>query len=270
VRSAANRKKPNARADASTRGEGGAAGEAWLREAIAKTRDELALFAWTLRTFCLQPHRFGAEWPGGARKPLNPLGFLATSLAAVSVTTDLVSRILSRGGGTTTLLAQMATALGPYFTCVLVALVCHAGLLGVRTRRRLGGTLAMALYTGGGPVALFHVLTATAMVAVKRFVTHDGSEALITGLPPAAARAIYLGTAAAILGMALPFALSLASLHRISRTRAATTLAAAVVATALLFGRFPTLTKYLGGVRLVILASRGSDGALHWHWDLWM
>jgi len=113
----------------------------------------------TAAAYTVHPSAFAREWLAGTREATNPLSMVALSLAAVAT--------LRSGLGISAVSTRPAegwwqtlgwTAL-PYLHYLLVGALLHALILGFKDHRpRLRTTVALMLFTAGGPVTAARLL----------------------------------------------------------------------------------------------------------------
>lgn len=211
------------------------AGPDWVREALRQFGDEVRLFARTAIDFTLHPTQFALEWSSGARHALNPLGFLATSLAVVAPANAVAAWLLHQGDDASTPWRAALGALLPFAYYLFLGAAHHYVLRLFGSRRPLRDSCAMALYAGGGPAAAAGLLVvASALVyhALSGRTTVDGLHT----------RGAWILIASATLSFSLfmgTLATSLGGLHRrfgIRRWHMIVASVVALVASGLAFG----------------------------------
>jgi len=120
-------------------------GPDWVRETIVATREDLRRYVATAIGFTLRPRRFAERWIGGELSAQHPLGVLANALA-ISGALGVLLGVHVDGLG-----AQLAQWALPYLYYVGLGVLAHAMLRVTGPTRRLRASIAIALYTGGGP-----------------------------------------------------------------------------------------------------------------------
>jgi hypothetical protein len=241
--------------------DGGSAGPPetrWLGDSLRATRDELALFAVTAAAVITRPARFAAAWARGDRRALNPLAFMATAAALVTVVATVASRLTPLGRPSSSLWGEALDSLGPYIYYVALGVVCHPLLRLWGSRHPLTGSVAMSLYAGGGPGTLATLVDLGLFLFIQRHfgkVNFSGRELLSPGV-------LGVGVFAMVVRMAsfVAFARALAGLHGLKTRGPLVALLVALVATGLVFGLLDPPGHY--GMHVAI-------GALHHGRRLW-
>lgn len=140
----------------------------WVRDGLRQLADEVRLFLRTVVEFTLHPARFGREWTSGARHALNPLGFLATALAVAGPVNVLFAHLVRSSDEPLSLWREALAAVTPFGYYLALGALQHAVLRAFGSRRRLRDSCAMALYAGGGPALIAHILVLTIAVGLYR------------------------------------------------------------------------------------------------------
>jgi hypothetical protein len=234
----------------------------WIGESLAATARELRLFLSTAAAVTVRPARFAAEWVRGQRQALNPLGFMATAAALVTVAATLASRLARLGGSSTSLVGEALESLGPYLHYVALGLICHGVMLLAGSRRSVGGSIALSLYLGGGPGTVATLVDLALFVVVQRWfgkVNFSGAELMS---PPVLAMGILAW--ALRLGVAACFVGAFAGLHQRRTGWAVLGLVVALAVTGLIFGLLDPPGRF--GMHLVIGHAEGSGRS--W-WPAW-
>jgi hypothetical protein len=130
----------------------------WVSDAIRQFAGELRSFLRTAVDVTIAPVRFAREWGAGQRHALNPLGFLATSFAIAGAANVLFAHLVHENDESTPLLLEVLGALTPYVYYVALGSLQHGVLRLFGSRRHLRDSCAMALYAGGGPATVAHVM----------------------------------------------------------------------------------------------------------------
>jgi hypothetical protein len=181
-----------------------------------------------------KPRQFAAEWSTGRRAALNPLGFLATSLAIIGVIDQVVGAIAHKPNNDGPLWAQFLGFVAPYAYYALVGTMAHALLHLWGSRRPLRGSIAIGLYVGGGPLLATEIVTLVAVaIAASRGYWHNGSFAAAPLWFQVPLSAWYYGT---FIAVQIIFLRALAGLHDRAPSRCLTALLLALVLVGILAG----------------------------------
>jgi hypothetical protein len=234
----------------------------WVRESVAVTVRELRLFALTAGAIAARPRTFAAQWVSGQRQALNPLGFMATAAAVVTVAATLVSRLAPLGGGSSSLAGEALDSLGPYLHYLALGLICHGILRLAGSRRSIAGSVAVALFVGGGPGTLATLLDLTVFLVVSRTFGKINFQAGELWSP--AVLAIFVLLWATRIAVGACFVRAFAGLHQMRTWWPLLALVLALVITGLVFGLLDPPGRY--GMHLVLGHLRG--GKRSW-WPAW-
>lgn len=253
-----------------------AAGEPdWVAASMRMALAELRLYFETAFDFTRGPVKFAAAWVSSARRALNPLAFLATSVAIYGVVKIIGERVSNSGAGSRPLWQEAALAVAPYISYALTGVLAHMLLRLLGSRRKLSSTVAMALYASAGP-GFGAGLLITLVVVGARIALHVplGVPFGAAGAPRWAMLAAMSMVLFAFAAFLVPLALALMGLHRIRRLKVLTALAGAIVATALLAGTLvqaglKPISYTLLQPQLVFLWSRDAHGHRRLNFDLW-
>ncbi len=199
----------------------------WIRDGLRSAREELRLFFATAIALTLHPVRFGAEWAEGRIRTLNPLGYFITSLALFEAPLPL----LFPDADNHSLPTRVLNVLGPYLNYLALGAIGHAVLRLMGSRRGIASSIAMVLFSAGGPVAAVRLILALVVVVVIGSPDSNVNE-VGTGLQ------VFVGLGV-LLELVLFYGLvglSFRGLHQTSRGRVVLALVAAFVATGLFFG----------------------------------
>jgi hypothetical protein len=235
----------------------------WLRDSLRATQDELALFAITAAAVTARPAQFGATWARGERRALNPLAFMATAAALVTVTVTLASRLAPLGRPSSSLWGEALDSLGPYVYYVALGLVCHPVLRLWGSRHALAGSVAISLYAGGGPGTLATLVDLGLYLFIQRHfgkVSFSGPELLSP-----AVLSVGLFAMVVRVGSFVAFARALAGLHGLKTRGPLVALLVALVATGLVFGLLDPPGHYGMHIALGVL----DHGRRLW-WPVWV
>jgi hypothetical protein len=229
----------------------------WLKDSLAATARELRAFAETAAAATVRPARFARGWVEGRQAALNPLAFMATAAALVTVAATLAAR-LGPLHGSSTLAGEVLDSLGPYLHYLALGLICHAILRLAGSRRSLAGSVAMSLYVGGGPGTIATLVDLVMfLVLVKLFGKVNFSAAELATPAVMAAGAVVW---AVRLGMVVAFVAAFAGLHQVRVGWAVLGLGVALLLTGVAFGVLAPPGRY--GMHLAI-------GHLHGGRRLW-
>jgi hypothetical protein len=154
----------------------------WVREAMESAVHEARLYLETGIGFARHPGLFASEWAAGERRAMNPLGFLATSLAIVGAFGQLDRIWPAPGGGKPSFLGDALEAAGPYLHAAVLALLVHAVLRARRSRRPLLDSLAAALYATGVAQVVATVLIALTQIGFRKPIVEFAQSSLGTAL----------------------------------------------------------------------------------------
>lgn len=270
-------KAPPAAAPAVTPDDGGPAalpevgGPHWPTDAIHNTGGELLLFASTVVAFARHPNRFAAAWVRRQQRALNPLAFMATSATILGLS-RLVSgplfAALSKAPPEAPLRPAMALlrqawdAAAPHVNFLLLGLIAHLVCRLLGSRAKLRDSAAVALFAGGGPVALAELILTTGAAFL---VAAPG--AIVEGRPVSTAAALFLAVAAlaSFLVFVITFALAMAAVHRgASRARTVLRTTAALVCAYALSGVIYGAVQLPGsyGLHFEVIWKRNAEGKL--------
>lgn len=119
----------------------------------------MRLFLRTAYDFTTRPMRFAVEWSSGQRHALNPLGFLATAFAVAGPANVLFAHLVRASDQSSSLMREALGALAPFAYYLALGALQHGVLRLFGSRRRLSDSCAMALYAGGGPATIAHLVT---------------------------------------------------------------------------------------------------------------
>jgi hypothetical protein len=220
----------------------GSSGEppAWLGGVIEGIRHEVQVFLATVAAVSLHPATFAEQWRDCRREAPNPLAFLGTALAVSSPPTLMVSHFarLQEDGGTLWD-AFLSDQVAPYVQYVLLGVLAHGLLRLLGGTQKLRATVAIALYSGGGPAMVVDLFTLPLDVALKSVAASPDSltNGVLQGLAVAS-------IAAANVAFFVTFAIGLGGLHRLRLLRPALALAVAYFLLAVLrVGFFELLAR---------------------------
>src|SRR5262245_56682824 len=110
-------------------------------------------FLRTAVDFTVRPGPFTREWLAGTREATNPLSMVALSLTAVASLRAGLGVSAETAGAASGWWKTLALSALPYLHYVVVGALLHALAGGFRADRpRLRTTVALMLFTAGGPV----------------------------------------------------------------------------------------------------------------------
>jgi hypothetical protein len=213
----------------------------WLADSLSATARELRAFAATAAAATVRPARFARAWVEGTAPALNPLAFMATAAALVTVAGTVAAR-LGPLRGSSTLAGEVLDSLGPYLHYLALGLICHAVLRLAGSRRSIAASVAMSLYVGGGPGTMATLIDLVVFLLVARLfgkVNFTGAE-LVT--PAVMAVGVLVWTVR--LAVAACFVAAFAGLHRVRTGWAVLGLALALLVTGLAFGLLAPPGRY--------------------------
>jgi len=195
----------------------------WLRDGFGAMWHEVRSYLETTWALVRRPTKFAAEWFEGTRTAMNPLAMLATGATLVAATRQLGATVLDLPHPDS-LLAAIASALGPYAHYILLGLLFHLAMLPFSRDRsvRVTDTVALSLYAGAGPAAVAESIGWLILCALAPL---GHGEAL---------RAVMLGVAFTVFCFVL--ATVLGALHRPSPWRIVLAFTLAFPLTGLVFG----------------------------------
>jgi hypothetical protein len=226
----------------------------WLADSVRLTAREVRSFARTVAAVTFRPARFAAGWVTGELSVTNPLGYFATSVAIVAVCQKLAFAVAGVGEGAG-LFIEVVNAIGPYLYYVALGMLCHVMLRARGSRRTVRGSLAIALYAGGGPFALATIFNLSAFVfAQLRFGKLNFSGAELLTPQVLALGVVAFGSRLAALVM---FARALSGFHEQPARWTALALLLALAITALAFGLLDPPGNY--GGHFIIGEVRGGE-----------
>jgi hypothetical protein len=219
----------------------------WVKDSLAATARELRAFAVTAAAATVRPARFARAWVEGSGAALNPMAFMATAAALVTLAGTVAAR-LGPLGGSSTLAGEVLDSLGPYLHYVALGLICHATLRLAGSRRSLAASVAMSLYVGGGPGALATLVDLVVFLVVVRVFgkANFTSRELVTPAVMAAGALVWtvrLAVAACFVG-------AFTGLHQVRVGWVVLGLVVALLVTGLAFGLLAPPGRY--GMHLVI------------------
>jgi hypothetical protein len=207
----------------------------WIKEALAKLREELTLFLRTVASFALRPRAAAAAWRAGSLQLLNPLGFLATS---ASITVPIL-HVLDRWAGekdVASLGGELAETLAPFVHYIVLGVLAHVVLRLAGSREPLRNSVAVALYAGGGPGAAVNLVVA---IAAGLLMKSRGTGNFFDATLPTSVRVMgFASVVAVFVAVFGSFAAGLAGLHRVRVWRSVLALLLAYLAAGLVFGAF--------------------------------
>ena len=142
----------------------------WPRDALLAFFHELKLFFSTVWSVTRHPQLFGDAWVRGRANALNPIGFVATSAGLVGVAAHLTTLGLrTNESAPPSLIAEVLGQLGPFLHFAAAGALLHILLKLMRSvRGRLRDTVALALFVGGGPVAIVQLVYFAAVLVLVR------------------------------------------------------------------------------------------------------
>jgi hypothetical protein len=209
-------------------------GPQWLAVAVRRTVRELRSFVTTGVSFGRNPRAFVEEWYRGGRTAMNPLGCLATAIAAVSFPTEQVLARYYPEVTSSSLLIQGFSAIGPYLHYGMLGALTHLFLRLTGSPPRLRSSVAVALFAGALPGSASSLLAVPVAICAAYPSRH--TLAVVLAVVLLAAFGFFLWT----LGVAL------AALHAASRKRAFAALGGALLVTGVVLRLFAPLHVHFG------------------------
>jgi hypothetical protein len=208
----------------------------WLWE--HKLAQEVRAFFRTAVAFTLRPAQFIEEWRGGRADYLNPIAFMTVSVILLSAWGRLIQVPLELAGVTPpdkeapSILGSILENLGPYLHYTCLAVGAHVVLVLAGSRVALRGSVAAALYAGGGPAAGLAALAKLAFLPYR--LADMPVESMRLGLNPATVFIVCGVLGWSMVGWSL--ARGLAAVHRPRRRSAVLGVMVALLLSALFFG----------------------------------
>ncbi len=225
----------------------------WIRDAAARTVDEIRAFVATGAAFLFAPGAFARDWAEGRSPAPNPFAILATGAGTLAAARLLIQAIAGRSGDDASLLTSIRDAVAPFVHYAFLGAVCHAALRPFsRARRSWRDSLAISLFAAGGPgvasvLSVYLVGTAAWLASGRPEILAGG---FFASLPRGASVALQLVAMAAYLAFLGVFLLALRALHGVRLWQAALGLLLAVACAALLFGVWNADVPF--GTRLIL------------------
>ena len=225
----------------------------WIRDAVARTADEIRAFVATGAAFLLAPGAFARDWAEGRSSAPNPFAILATGAGTLAAARLLIEAMVGRGGGDASLLASVRDAVAPFVHYAFLGAVCHAALRPfARAGRSWRDSLAISLFAAGGPgvasVLSVYLAGTAAWIASGRPEVLTGG--FFAALPRSASIVLQLVAMAAYIAFLGVLMLALRALHAVRLWQAALGLLLAVACAAVLFGVWPADVPF--GTRLIL------------------
>jgi hypothetical protein len=231
---------------------------AWVAASWQLLRKETAAFLRTAAFIIRHPTAFGDRWLEGSLEAQNPLGFFATAAGIFALINGIGSAAFG-GEKAPSLVTSLLDSVGPYLHFAILALLTHPLYRATGSKRTVRGSIAMALYIGGGPMLLATLLNSCLFAL---FVwTYDAPNLPrheLTSLKGIAFLIAVFGVR--IMGFAL-FAAALAGFHRARLAWSVAVLGFALCVTGLFFGVVNPPGNY--GLRFAI-GYLGPDGVRQW------
>lgn len=160
----------------------------WIRDALRLSLGELRLFWNTLAAVTLHPATFASDWADGRRRALNPIAFLATSLAITVPISQLFSRFLLKDP-LVNRLGELGQEVAPYVLVAIWGGFNHLLIRAAGSNRPLRTTLGSTVYALFGPLAIAD-LVVTAFMASFRIPVRTHRAAML--IPELAVTGFYL------------------------------------------------------------------------------
>jgi hypothetical protein len=232
-------------------------GPDWVRESVVTVRDEFLRFVATLFHVTRHPQRFAAAWYEGKTKALNPAGFLSTALAVNAAAIVVLGWIRGTSGGADSMWSTLCDATLPYAYYVGLGVLCHPILRLCGSRRPLHATVAIALFSGGGPGLLLR-FSLYLQIAIHVALVGDFDGQLAVGLPAWYAPINLVLAYGSFAAFALVLAAGLRGLHTARWWQVAIALAMSLLTSGYLLGVLHGALHFdLGAPHLVMGFERG-------------
>lgn len=209
--------------------------ETWLRDALGRLVAELVLFARTFRSFLWRPGRSARLWQAGDSSFMNPLAFGATAAGiywALSNTLDLLWPV-PRSEAAQTLGSELARAVSPYLLYGILGATMHFALRMLGSRRRILGSVGIALFVGGSIGTMGALLTSS---TARRMAYVRGTTSLEMSASDIMPLVLFLGATLFYALTCLLLARALQALHHTSGWKVVLAAVFGMVLTAVLFG----------------------------------
>ena len=211
----------------------------WIRDAAARTIDEIRAFVATGASVLVEPGKFARDWAEGRSSAPNPFAILATGAGTLAAARLLLQATVGRGGDEASLVASVRDAVAPFVHYAFLGVVCHAALRPfARARRSFRDSLAISLFAAGGPgvasvLSVYQVGIAVWLACGRPEVVSGG---FFAALPRSASVGLQLVAMAAYFAFLGVLMLALRALHEVRLWQATLGLLLAVACAALLFG----------------------------------
>jgi hypothetical protein len=209
--------------------------ESWLREALGRLWAELVLFARTFKSFVLRPGRSARSWQAGDSDFMNPLAFGATAAGiywALSNTLNVLWPVAGNQAADT-LGGEVASAISPYLLYGLLGATMHFALRLLGSRRRLLGSIGIALFVGGSIGTLGALITSS---VARRMAYVRGTTSLEMSADDFMPLLLFLGATLFYALTCVLLARALKALHHTSGWKVVLAAVFGMVLTAVLFG----------------------------------
>jgi hypothetical protein len=223
------------------------AGPDWVREAVRAVRNESVRFVVTALACTRHPYRFATAWVRGETEALNPIGYLSTALAITAAVKAVTTAILPLGDDNG-FWSNVSTATLPYAYYVLLGILCHAALRATGTTRALRASMGIALYVGGGPGLLLHLLSYLDLWLYVGVTGTTHLENNFQGAPWWSLPLLMLPTLVVAGYFWAALAIGLRGVHATSRLRGSIALLVAVVISGMLLSALHSVFEFNLGV----------------------
>jgi Na+-transporting NADH:ubiquinone oxidoreductase subunit NqrB len=209
--------------------------DTWLGEALGRLHAELKLFARTFVAFVLRPGHSARSWQAGDSDFMNPLAFGATAAGIYWALSNTLNAVWRVPGSQTadTLGGELASAISPYLMYGLLGTTMHFALRLLGSRRRLLGSVGIALFVGGSIGTLGALLTSS---VARRMAFVRGTTSLEMSADDFMPLLLFLGATLFYVLTCLLLARALKALHHTSLWKVVFAAVFGMVLTAVLFG----------------------------------
>jgi hypothetical protein len=209
--------------------------ETWLREALGRLWAEVALFTRTFKSFVLRPGRSAQLWQASESNFMNPLAFGAAAAGVYWAWSNTLNVLWPVAGneGVDTLGSELAGAVSPYLLYAVLGTTMHFALRLLGSRRRLLGSIGIALFVGGSIGTLGALLTSS---VARRMAYVRGTTTLEMSTTDILPLLLFLGATLFYALTCLLLARALKALHHTSGWKVVLAAVFGMVLTAVLFG----------------------------------
>ena len=140
----------------------------WVLELWSQLTRKVGPFASTAVGFVFRPKDFVTRWSSGESPAMNPFWFAASAAAVVATLQSALLQVLGAKEHAGLVESALKT-LAPYAYYVEIGVAAHLVLYLLGSRRRLGSSVAMALYAGGTMATLGQLLVLVTLAGYQIF-----------------------------------------------------------------------------------------------------